>query len=822
MKCLIISLLFFQLLIFSFNFSLFGHHGAIWQLKISEDMLYSSGSDGTINIWNINTGNLISSIYSHNSWARSLFIDEKFIISGGYKPDSTLKIFDKNSGKLIKIFQSDGSIFTIFSNKNYIVYGGSDNKVHVIDKNTLNYLFHHTFHERWIRDLLIVGNTLISCGDDGKIIFFDLQKFNIVKEKKYNERIIKILSINDNIYGMSSNGNIYDSSTDKIVFKIDATISSSYSNENFIYIGDNKGTLYILDNKFHLLNYVKLTIDPIISIYSYKQLIFVGTSSGKILRYNIKDNSIFSFLNNFSIIKKTILYNNKLYVLKTNGSLISYDIHTGEPNLENLKDILTNFFIINNGEIYHSNNKNEVIGPEKNILFNSENDISLLCKIQDYIFIGTYNFIYIIKNNLLIDYIQLDNEWPISYFYENNTVKIGTNNGKIYVYDIKNKIFKIFQISKNPIIKIIGNYYITFKGEIHQNKNVITNLKTNIFDCILINEKFILSSTDGLIVFDKGSSKTVKIETEYPVISLQANENIYTALSNGDILIFDKEFNEVGKLAENESKIIAVDLSKDGQYVATGGADKKIKLWKIENGNLILLKTYVGHNDWIRTIKFIDNNFIISGSSDNTIKIWDFNGKLIKTFSYHSGYVWSLEYKDGLLFSGGWDNNLFIYDLNTNKIIFQKNFEYSISHLKIYNNSLYISLIDGEIKKLNLNNLKIEDIFSINSTVWNFDIFDGNLALGDENGYCYLINLNQKKLIQKFQAHRTTIFNIKLSTNKIITASSDNTIKIFDFKGNLKGQIKDFSLSVLAIAIDPIRNIIVTSSGKNPIILQIP
>ena len=53
MKTLIICLLFLQLLIFSFNFSLFGHHGAIWQLKIFDNMLYSSGSDGIINIWNI-------------------------------------------------------------------------------------------------------------------------------------------------------------------------------------------------------------------------------------------------------------------------------------------------------------------------------------------------------------------------------------------------------------------------------------------------------------------------------------------------------------------------------------------------------------------------------------------------------------------------------------------------------------------------------------------------------------------------------------------------------------------------------------------------
>lgn len=822
MKNLIILILLFQLIVFSYHFSLFGHHGAIWQLKTSNKLLYSSGSDGIINIWNINTGSLISSIYSHNSWTRSLSVDEKFIISGGYKPDSTLKIFDKNTGKLIKTFQSDGSIFTIYSNKNYIIFGGSDNKVHIIDKKTLRHLSYHTFHRRWVRDILVKENIVISCGDDGKVVFFDIQKFNLIKEKNYNERIIKVLSINGNIYSVSFNGKVYDLATDKIVFEIDKNISSAYSNENFIYIGDSNGTLYILSTNFNLINYIKLTSDSIISICSIKNLIFVGTSSGKIFRYNIEDNSIFSFLNNFSLIKKTYLFKNKLYVLKTNGSLISYNITTGEPLLEYLNDKLTNFFINETGKIYYSNAKNNIINPEKNIIFNSENDVSLIFKIEDYLFIGTYEFVYILNNNFLIDYIQLENDWPISYFYKDNTIKIGTNNGKVYVYDILKNTYTIFHISKEPIIKIFKNYYVTFRGKIFQNTKLISDLKTNIFDCNQINEKFILSSTNGLIVFNKETGNISKIEIEHPVVSLQVSQNIYCALSNGDILIVDRKFNIIGKLAENEAKIVSVDLSKDGNYVATGGADKKIKLWKIENEKLTLLKTYVGHNDWVRTIKFINNKFIISGSSDNTIKIWDFNGKLIKTLSYHSGYVWSLDYKDGLIFSGGWDNNLFIYNLNKEKIVFKAHFNNSVSHLKIYNNKLYISLLNGKIKKINLNNLKIEDIYSINSTIWNFDIFNGKLVFGDEQGFCYLIDPNQKTLLKKFQAHKTSIFNIKLSNDKIITASNDNTIKIFDYNGTLKGQTKDFSLSVLAIAIDPIRDLIITSSGKDPTILKLP
>ncbi|SHH23205.1 WD40 repeat domain-containing protein [Thermosipho atlanticus] len=824
MKILVIFFLSVSVFLFSFSFSLFGHHGAIWQLQVDKNLLYSSASDGIVNIWNIRSKTLLLSIYSHNSWARALAVDDKYIIVGGYKPDGNLKIYDKVSGKFVKSFSSKGSIFTIYTNSNYIVFGGSDNKVYIIDKKSLKLLTIHAFHERWIRDLVIINNQLISCGDDGKVIFYDINNLKFDFEKTFKGRIIKLLTIENKVYAVSSFGIIYDIEKENEVFKIE-NITTAYADENHIYIGTNIGELYILDHNFQTINYIKIAIDPIISITSSSNNVFIGTSSGKILQYNLLENSITSFLNNFSLIKKTILYKNQLYVLKNTGSLISYNTKTGEAyrNIINQTNI-SNFFI-NNDQIYYSSNEyNEykVYDSQKNVIFESENDISLLFKIDNYVFIGTYGFIYIFDNDLLIDYIELDNEWPISFQINAKTVKIGTNTGKIIEYSLNDFSVKIHKISNNPIIKILNNYIVTFNGEIFENDNLIFTFETNIFDTTMYNKDLILGTNKELIIFNTITHSFSKFEISFPIVSLQSNEFLYASLSNGDIMVFDSNFNEYGKLAENEAKIVTVDISSNGKYIVTGGADKKIKIWKIENGKLILIKTFTGHNDWIRTIKIVDQKFIISGSSDNTVKIWNFNGRLLKTLSYHTGYVWSLEYKDGVLYSGGWDNKLFAYNLNKMKVIFSKTFKQPITHLKIYKNSLIISFINGDIIKLNLTNLSIEKFFSTKSIIWNFDIFNNILGVGDEKGFCYLINLENNKLIRKFQAHRTTIFNVKLWQNKIITASSDNTIKIFDFEGNLKGIIKDFSLSVLAVAIDPARNYIITSSGKDPIILQIP
>jgi WD40 repeat protein len=53
----------------------------------------------------------------------------------------------------------------------------------------------------------------------------------------------------------------------------------------------------------------------------------------------------------------------------------------------------------------------------------------------------------------------------------------------------------------------------------------------------------------------------------------------------------------------------------------SGSSDKTLKLWNIDNGQLI--RTFEGHSDTIKTVKISNNNlYILSGSNDNTCKLW--------------------------------------------------------------------------------------------------------------------------------------------------------------------------------------------------------
>lgn len=85
--------------------------------------------------------------------------------------------------------------------------------------------------------------------------------------------------------------------------------------------------------------------------------------------------------------------------------------------------------------------------------------------------------------------------------------------------------------------------------------------------------------------------------------------------------------------------ISGVTSTMAGQFVATGGRDKVIKIWDSMSGQC--LKTFSGHDNWIRGLCWSpDGHFLLSCSDDKTIKVWDLKagGRCSKTIDAHDHF----------------------------------------------------------------------------------------------------------------------------------------------------------------------------------------
>jgi len=75
------------------------------------------------------------------------------------------------------------------------------------------------------------------------------------------------------------------------------------------------------------------------------------------------------------------------------------------------------------------------------------------------------------------------------------------------------------------------------------------------------------------------------------------------------------------------------------------------------------IKTLTGHTSDANALTVLSDGSLVSGSNDNTIKIWDVkNGQTIKTLTGHTNSVRALTVlPDGSLVSGSYDNTIKIW-----------------------------------------------------------------------------------------------------------------------------------------------------------------
>ena len=257
---------------------------------------------------------------------------------------------------------------------------------------------------------------------------------------------------------------------------------------------------------------------------------------------------------------------------------------------------------------------------------------------------------------------------------------------------------------------------------------------------------------------------------------------------------------EIKTFSGHTDVIKAVRFSPDGKYALSGGFDKKIKLWDIATGKEIItyqeqkdkvnsicfspngeyvlsndgnfknktyvlnlferntgkkLKSFIGHSDQINSVEFTpDGKFAISGSHDETMKLWDISsGKDVKTFAGHTRWIKALSVsKDGkYVITGSWDYTFKLWDISTGQAI--RTFNERIQNI----NSVCFSP-DG---KFALSGSGIDYMGNDSLILW-------DIATG--------------KKIKCFYGHNNAIRSVHFSPNNkyFVSGSDDNTYKLWN------------------------------------------
>jgi hypothetical protein len=120
------------------------------------------------------------------------------------------------------------------------------------------------------------------------------------------------------------------------------------------------------------------------------------------------------------------------------------------------------------------------------------------------------------------------------------------------------------------------------------------------------------------------------------------------------------------KIHGHKGPVTSVAFSPDGQLIVSGSYDNTVRVWDVTTG---AERHTIGHKDNINSVAFSPNGqFVVSGSDDKTVHMWDVTtGAERHTMHGHTSLVYSVAFSPNsqLVVSGSSDNTVRVWGVTT-------------------------------------------------------------------------------------------------------------------------------------------------------------
>lgn len=141
----------------------------------------------------------------------------------------------------------------------------------------------------------------------------------------------------------------------------------------------------------------------------------------------------------------------------------------------------------------------------------------------------------------------------------------------------------------------------------------------------------------------------------------------------GNVLIFDYSQNPpvlVKTVDMGTTYAFALDFAPLRPFFVVGGSNGRLQTYTLD-GEIEVNKANA-HTNWVTTVAYSpDNSKIVSGGSDDLVKVWDTTGILLNTFSGHTADISSAKFSPSgtRLASASKDKTIKIWDLQTASLL---------------------------------------------------------------------------------------------------------------------------------------------------------
>jgi WD40 repeat protein len=302
--------------------------------------------------------------------------------------------------------------------------------------------------------------------------------------------------------------------------------------------------------------------------------------------------------------------------------------------------------------------------------------------------------------------------------------------------------------------------------------------------------------------------------------------------SSPPVVITTNYWQCVHTLKGHASMVHAVTISPDGEILASGSSDNTVKLWQLSSKKILrkLGGWFSGHSSMVYSLAFSpDGEILASASWDETIKLWLVSsGKEIRTLAGHSNGVNGVDFsRDGqLLASGSGDCTIKLWLVSSGRILRTlTGHSDSVCSVALSPDGKLLASgsSDNTIKLWQVETGREISTLEEHSFFVNTVVFSPNgtiLASGSSDHTIKLWQVRTAKEIRTLTGHSDAVWSIAFSPDGELLASAswDQTIKIWHINtGKELATLRGHTNYVRAIAFSPDGQTLVSGSDDDTI-----
>ncbi|XP_067004294.1 F-box/WD repeat-containing protein 7 [Anabrus simplex] len=194
-------------------------------------------------------------------------------------------------------------------------------------------------------------------------------------------------------------------------------------------------------------------------------------------------------------------------------------------------------------------------------------------------------------------------------------------------------------------------------------------------------------------------------------------------------------------------------------------------------------KVLKGHDDHVITCLQFSGNRIVSGSDDNTLKVWSATtGKCLRTLVGHTGGVWSSQMSGAIIISGSTDRTLKVWNAESGHCIHTLYGHTStVRCMHLHGKKVVSGSRDATLRVWNIETGECLHVLIGHLAAVRCVQYDGRLVVSGAYDYMVKVwNPEREECLHTLQGHTNRVYSLQFDGIHVVSGSLDTSIRVWE------------------------------------------